>query len=144
MKNFILTFLISAAWVFAQDSSFAAVSSDTVQVVEQPAVSPSPVQGLTLDDFKKFYIGFTNGEKSLEVITLKINDVSQADSSYNFSYTLNTHNNREDGNGQILPYQSLIRFQNLEEGRISLPEDGKIVFESVTQDSVKYWKLKEK
>jgi hypothetical protein len=144
MKNFIFVFLFSVALALAQDSSMAVATNDTVQVSEPTAEIPGPVQQLNADDFKKFYIGFTNGEESLEVITLNIRDINQADSSITFNYTLNTHNNREDGNGQIWPERSLIRFQNLEEGRILIPEDGKIVFESLSQDSLNYWKLKEK
>ena len=143
MKNFISFLLISFTWLIAQDTTYAEVNADSTAVVQASEVT-SPVQRLNVDDYKKFYIGFTTADKSLEVITLNISDITPVDSKYTFNYTLNTHDNREDGEGEILPDKSLIRFQNLEEGRISIPEDGKIVFESVTQDSLKYWKLKEK
>jgi len=127
----------------AQDGTLAIANSDSIS--ESPAMDvSSPIKSLSLDDYQKFYIGFTTSEEELEVITLDIKNVASADSNITFQYTLNTHNSRENGTGNIWPDQSVIQFQNLEEGRISLPEDGKLVFESLTQDSLKYWKLKEK
>ena len=143
MKNFILAFFISLSWVLGQDSTYANPAADSLTVTNTIQEN-SGVQRLNLEDFKKFYIGFTSSDHALEVITLNISDIAGTDSSYNFNYTLNTHNNREDGNGQIWPERSLIRFQNMEEGRISIPDDGKIVFESVSMDTLNYWKLKEK
>lgn len=141
-KIFICVFALLYC-VMAQDSLKAAdpPNSNTDSIVGN---IQSPVQKLQLKDFKKFYIGFTSKENSIEVLTLDIKQAEEADSAITFQYTLNTHDNREDGIGHIWPKKSRIRFENYEEGRISLPEDGKIVFESVSQDSLNYWKLKEK
>lgn len=141
-KIFICVFVFICSGI-AQDSLTAAepLDSNNDSVV---AGLTSTVGKLDLEDFKKFYIGFTSKESSLEVITLDIKHAESADSAITFHYTLNTHDNREDGTGQIWPGKSRIRFQNYEEGKISLPEDGKIVFESVSKDSLNYWKLKEK
>lgn len=143
MKNlFICVFLLFYGGI-AQDSLTAAEPADSV--IDSVVTSlPSAVEKLNLEDFTKFYIGFTSKESSLEVITLDIKQAESADSTITFQYTLNTHDNREDGTGHIWPDKSKIRFQNYEEGKISLPEDGKIVFESISQDSLNYWKLKEK
>jgi hypothetical protein len=102
------------------------------------------VENLELNDFKKFYIGFATNNRALEVITLDIKNIAASDSGLTFHYTMNTHDNRQDGVGEIFPRRSIISFQNMEKGKISVPEDGKIVFESITQDSLNYWKLKEK
>ena len=143
MKNLFICVFVFFYSGIAQDSLTAAEPPDSIKDSFVTSL-PSPVGKLNLEDFTKFYIGFTSKESSIEVITLDIKQAESADSSITFQYTLNTHNNREDGTGHIWPNQSKIRFQNYEEGKISLPEDGKIVFESVSQDSLNYWKLKEK
>ncbi len=143
MKKIIFSLCALIYFGVAQDSTFVMAEDDSLSDSLAINIS-SPIESLNLDDYRKFYIGFSTSEKALEVITLDIKNVSSADSNFTFQYTLNTQNSREDGTGNIWPEQSIIRFQNLEEGRISLPEDGKIVFESLTQDSLKYWKLKEK
>ena len=143
MKKIIFSLFALVYFGIAQDSTLAAVEADSLSDSPNKDISSLPKK-LDLDDYKKFYIGFTTTESALEVITLDIRNVASADSNITFQYTLNTQDSREDGTGNIWPGQSIIRFQNLEEGRISLPDDGKIVFESLTQDSLKYWKLKEK
>ncbi|KAA3608821.1 MAG: hypothetical protein D8M58_18975 [Calditrichaeota bacterium] len=145
MKKIIFSLLAFIYFATAQDSSLAMV--DAVETTSHDSVAmdtTSPIQDLSLDDYQKFYIGFTTTDAALEVITLDIKNVASADSTLTFQYTLNTHNNREVGTGNIWPGKSKIQFQNMEEGRISIPEDGKIVFESLSQDTLKYWKLKEK
>lgn len=143
MKKIIFSLFAFIYFGTAQDSVFVMAEDDSLSGTAVVNLS-SAIQNLNLDDYKKFYIGFSTSEKALEVITLDIRNVTSADSNITFQYTLNTHNSRENGTGNIWPEQSIIRFQSMEEGRISLPEDGKIVFESITQDSLKYWKLKEK
>lgn len=125
--------------------SLAQDSSDTF-LINQPAKNTSSdiVKRLIYNDFQKFYIGFSSTNNSIEVITLDIINTQPTDSSISFHYTMNTKNTREEGIGEIIPESSLIRFQNMEEGRISVPADGKIIIESVTKDSLNYWKLKEK
>ncbi len=143
MKKIIFSLCLLFYSGLAQDNTTAVAQKDSVN--DSLAVGPtSPIRDLQLDDYEKFYIGFTTSDEALEVITLDIKNVAPADSNITFQYTLNTHNSRENGIGNIWPGQSIIRFQNFEEGRILLPEDGKLVFESLTQDSLKYWKLKEK
>jgi hypothetical protein len=142
IKILIGVFLLICSGI-AQDS-LAAAEPPASEGEATIAALTSTVQKLNLEDFKKFYIGFTSKESSIEVITLDIKHTEAADSAITFQYTLNTHDNREDGTGQIWPEQSRIQFQNYEEGKISLPDDGKIVFESVSNDSLSYWKLKEK
>lgn len=142
--NKMFIFLAAFVWFgLAQDSG---IVSDDGTVPESSFVAGKkvPPDKLIAEDFNKFYIGFTSKDNSLEVLTLDINNTENADSSITFHYTLNTKDTREVGVGEIWPGQSRIKFQNNEEGRITVPEDGKIEFESVTQDSVKYWKLKEK
>ena len=143
MKKLIICVFLFFYNGIAQDSLIAKTLSDSKNKSDVIAAT-SAVERLKLKDFKKFYIGFTSRENSIEVITLDIKHTESADSAINFQYTLNTHDNRQEGTGQIWPDQSKIRFQNYEEGKISVPEDGKIVFESVSQDSTNYWKLKEK
>ena len=142
-KLFICVFLLINIGI-AQDSLIAKTGLHGTKEDSVIAAFASAVSKLNLEDYKKFYIGFTAKENSIEVITLDIIHAESADSAITFQYTLNTHDNREDGTGQIWPKQSKIRFQNYEEGKISIPEDGKIVFESVSIDSLNYWKLKEK
>jgi len=142
MKTILFSLLLLVVSGSAQDSLATLPPPDSAG--NSIVAMATPVGKLNLDDFKKFYIGFTSRENSIEVITLDIKQTESADSAINFQYTLNTHDNREDGTGQIWPAQSKIRFHNYEEGKISIPEDGKIVFESVSQDSTNYWKLKEK
>ena len=143
MKKLILCVFLFIYGGIAQETLSAASPPDTEKDSMVAALN-IPVKKLNLDDFKKFYIGFTSKDNSIEVITLDIKQAEAEDSAITFQYTLNTHDNREDGTGQIWPEQSKIRFQNYEEGKISLPSDGKIVFESVSNDSLNYWKLREK
>ena len=142
MKTILFGLLLIVVSGSAQDSLATLPPPDPAN--DSIVALVTPVGKLNLEDFKKFYIGFTSRENSIEVITLDIKHTESADSAINFQYTLNTHDNRQEGTGQIWPDQSKIRFQNYEEGKISVPEDGKIVFESVSQDSTNYWKLKEK
>jgi len=143
MKKILLCVFLLIYSGNAQDSLAAAEPAGSENGATIAALT-NTVQKLDMDDFKKFYIGFTSKESSIEVITLDIKHTEAADSAITFHYTLNTHDNREDGTGQIWPKQSRIQFQNYEEGKILLPDDGKIVFESVNNDSLNYWKLKEK
>jgi hypothetical protein len=143
MKNLFIGVFVLFYSGIAQDSLTAGEPPDAI-VDSVVTIQPTPVEKLNLEDFKKFYIGFTSKERSLEVITLDIKQTESADSAITFQYTLNTHDNREDGTGHIWPNQSRIRFENYAEGRISVPDDGKIVFESISQDSLNYWKLREK
>ena len=143
MKKILICVFLFICSGLAQDS-LGATEAPASESETAIAALTSTVQKLDLEDFKKFYIGFTSKERSIEVITLDIKHTEAADSAITFHYTLNTHDNREDGTGQIWPEQSRIQFQNYEEGKISLPDDGKIVFESVSNDSLSYWKLKEK
>jgi len=142
-KIFVCVFALFCSGI-AQDSLIAKAEASDSENDSVVTALMSPVGKLNLEDYKKFYIGFTSKENSIEVITLDIKHAESADSAITFHYTLNTHDNREDGTGQIWPEQSKIRFQNYEEGEISLPDDGKIVFESVSKDSLNYWKLREK
>jgi hypothetical protein len=143
MKKIFLCVFVFIYSGIAQDSLNAAgpADSDNNSMV---AALDAPAKKLNLEDFKKFYIGFTSKDNSIEVITLDIKHAEAEDTAITFQYTLNTHDNREDGTGQIWPGQSRIQFQNYQEGKISLPADGKIVFESVSKDSLNYWKLREK
>jgi hypothetical protein len=143
MKKQLIVLLALLNYAFAQDStliiSAANISYDTLQTDIKKSADK-----LKLQDFKKFYIGFSAQNNGIEVITLDIKNIAPKDSAIEFSYTLNTRKNREDGTGTIWPAQSLIHFQNMEDGRIHIPEDGKIVFESISADTLSYWKLKEK
>ncbi|HHM01782.1 MAG TPA: hypothetical protein ENJ15_02125 [Caldithrix abyssi] len=102
-----------------------------------------PVQQLNPDDYVKFFIGFSYDKDNPEVLTLDIKSVSVSDSLISFSYIMNSHNTRTRGVGRIWPGESRIYFDNLEDGRILIPRDGKLVFESLRKDSTHYWKLKE-
>lgn len=139
MKKLIF-FLLALVYIgMAQDSL------DTTDLNEPRVMAVNNlIMNLNKNDYQKFYIGFSSIENSMEVITLDIIDTQSTDSTISFKYTLNTKNTREEGIGEILPDLLLIRFQNMEEGRISVLEDGKIILESVIQDSLNYWKLKEK
>ena len=139
MKSLFFLLLVLVYSGLAQDSS------ETITLDQQKeSTTNNQIKMLDKNAYQKFYIGFTSIQSSMELITLDIRDTQSNDSSISFQYTLNTKDTREEGIGEILPEFSLIRFQNLQEGRISVPEDGKIIFESVIQDSLNYWKLKEK
>ena len=140
MKQFLWSCLIFPFLLGAQDSTIT-LAADTVNykpVVDIQAVSFKP------ERFQRFYIGFSNDSNGMEMFTLQIKQITSQDSLYKFNYILNTRKNRYSGDGEIMPQQSLIRFDNMDEGRISLPDDGKLVFESSKFDSLNYWKLKEK
>jgi len=142
MKKILLCVFVFFYSGIAQDSLSAEGPPDSD--TNSMAALDAPAKKLNLEDFKKFYIGFTSKDNSIEVITLDIKHAEAEDTAITFQYTLNTHDNREDGTGLIWPDESKIRFQNYQEGKISLPADGKIVFESVSKDSLNYWKLREK
>lgn len=142
MKKVFLSLACLIHMGFAQDSLHTNTTNFTEKSTAVAALEP--FERLTPDDFKKFYIGFSSKANSLELITLDINKIDTADSLITFHYTLNTRYKREEGIGELWPDKSRIKFQNMEEGLVSLPQDGKIEFESVALDSINYWKLKEK
>ncbi|HED10475.1 MAG TPA: hypothetical protein ENJ10_07285 [Caldithrix abyssi] len=135
----LLFLLLAAALLPAQDTSQAppdSVSADSSRAGYH-------IQKLNPDEYVKFFIGFAYDRENPEVLTLDIKSVSVSDSSISFSYIMNSHNSRTKGVGRIWPGKSRIYFDNLEDGRILLPRDGKLVFESLRKDSTHYWKLKE-
>jgi len=138
---FLILFVVSG---ICQDGSLISLADNETPGDSSKIRRTTSVENLELNAFKKFYIGFATNNRALEVITLDIKNIAPSDSGLTFHYTMNTHDNREDGIGEIFPRRSIISFQNMERGLISVPEDGKIVFESLTQDSLNYWKLKEK
>lgn len=121
-------FLSLAAAQVAQSDSAAAQSGP-------PPLSP--------DAYCKFYIGFIYENNRPALVTLHIRSVNVVDSIFSFSYVLNRHNARVSGVGQIRPAQSRIFIDGLAEGRVEMPGDGKLIFESLSRDSLNYWKLKE-
>ncbi len=139
MKTLCLSLLI--LWpVFArQTQTVPAVAATTVLTANH-----RKGQSIPLTDFRKFYIGFMYRAQALDVITLTIRQVQQGDSTLKILYTINSRTSRHDGIGEIDMKKSLIHLENLKTGRILKPADGKLVFESIGQDSLNYWKLKEK
>jgi hypothetical protein len=142
-KIFIFLILLFVSGI-TQEASMISLADQQTPSDSSKIQRIAAVENLELNDFKKFYIGFATSNEALEVITLDIKNIAESDSGLTFHYTMNTHDNRQDGIGEIFPGRSIISFQNMEQGKISIPEDGKIVFESVAQDSLNYWKLKEK
>lgn len=122
-----------------QSATFNALPDTThIAFIKPSKTSAAPKQ---VQAYKKFYIGFK--QHGVDVLTLRINEVTILDSSYVFKYTINSAQNREDGVGQIWPDKARILFKQLNEGRIIHREDGKLIFESVSNDTLNYWKLKE-
>jgi len=146
MKNLFSMFIALSCLCYAQENLTVLVNEETPPTIieRDTLLTHSSLDKLSVEDYQKFYIGFTSDNSNLEVITLDITNIVPADTNFTFEYTINTHDNRIEGSGIILPAESIIRFQNFEEGRILLPEDGKLVFESLAKDSLNYWKLKEK
>lgn len=141
MNKYLMVFLLFLL-SFAQQKNTASVKQISASRINQ---AKSPLQkSVVFTDYRKFYIGFLYRDHVLDVITLTIRTVEQQDSTLKMSYTINSHNSRRNGTGEIDPGKSLIRFENLAVGRILKPQDGKLVFESMAKDSLNYWKLKEK
>ncbi len=94
--------------------------------------------------FKKFYIGFSNTPRGRKLLTLNITMLDSTDQNVWFKYAMNSLNTLQYGEGTISFNNKIIEFDKKEQGRFYLDEDGKIVMESVSQDSLNYWILKEK
>ena len=95
-------------------------------------------------DFQKFYIGFSNTADGLRLITLKIDKIDSLKDYIWFQYTMNSNDNREEGEGNIYLNNNLIVLSEQDSGRIGRQLDGKIYFESINNDSLNYWKILEK
>ena len=102
------------------------------------------INKLNMNDFKKFYIGYNNSEGCKNLFTMEIKALDSLDNEIKFQYTMNSKNNRKDEQGKIFLDKSTIKFAMLDEGKIFQTEEGKIVFESIKQDSLNYWEIKEK
>jgi len=139
MKN-ILFILSIISMSFTQQPKIDPVSMTSANQTKQIKT----LHTLPFMDYQKFYIGFLYRNQALDVITLTIREIQKHDSTLQIFYTINSRNSRRDGIGEIDLNSSLIHFEDLAVGKISKPQDGKVVFESITKDSLSYWKLKEK
>ena len=112
----------------------------------EPVVKSQSTSGkkFYLNDFQKFYIGFSNSVNGLRLITLKIDKIDSLKDYIWFQYTMNSKDNREEGEGNIYLYNNLIVLSEQDSGRIGRQLDGKIYFESINNDSLNYWKILEK
>ena len=139
MKNLFFILLFSLFHVPVQNTLENVLSDHPEESIRQVGLS-----NLGKEDYQKFYIGFTYKQSSMEIITLDISDAQSIDSVISFQYVLGIKDSKETGTGIIFPRLAMIRFQNMAEGHINIDQNGKIIFESVIQDSSDYWKLQEK
>jgi hypothetical protein len=95
-------------------------------------------------DFQKFYIGFSGTVEGFRLITLKIDKIDSLRDCIWFQYTMNSKDNREEGEGKIYLDKNLIVLSTQDSGHIGRQIDGKIYFESIDKDSLNYWKILEK
>ncbi|RMH64430.1 MAG: hypothetical protein D6677_04695 [Calditrichaeota bacterium] len=132
-------------WLLIITACFSlAGAQDSLSVTARDSsVTESGLRHLQPEAFRKFYIGVAYENARPALVTLDIQSVSVADSAISFSYILNRHNTRMTGVGYIWPHKSRIYIDGLKDGRVDLPRDGKLIFESLRRDSTYYWKLKE-
>ncbi len=101
-------------------------------------------RSLTMDELRSFYIGFADSQEGKRLITLNITKLDSVDNEIKFQYTMNSLKSLEEGEGTIDPVKNIVQLNDLDTGKIFRATDGKIVFESINQDSLSYWKMKEK
>ena len=139
MRQFFIILFMFYIFLFADDgiTEKNQTTSDTLSELKS-------VDSLTMKELQKFYIGFIGYGNEMRIVTLDIKELDSLDNQINFTYTLNSKDNRKDGVGKIFLNKSIIQFENLNDGKIYQDNDGKVVFESTKQDSLNYWKIKEK
>lgn len=106
--------------------------------------SPRTINDLQDEDFKSFYIGIAETPGGKKIITIEIKAVKRSGEDLAFKYVMNSKSNREAGEGKIDLNERIITFGENDTGKFSLSDDGKIILESIGQDSTNHWKVKEK
>ncbi len=144
MKKWFVFLLIFYLGGLANENGTADQKTIPDEQVRKEENAPAQVQKWSADDFKKFYIGVSRSPDGLKLITLDITEVDWQKDELRFHYVMNSQDTRRDGEGMIFPDQNIIQFNPDYSGRILRTEDGKIVFESLKQDSLNYWKIEEK
>ena len=142
MKYFLILFLILGTSVWAKDPG----TNDEKTTAQQNAATEQQVASkFNTADFQKFYIGYSESQGVKKLITVQINSLDSLDNEIQFAYTMNSVDDRKDGEGKILLNENEVQFGKEETGKVyRAEEDGKIVFESSLQDTLNYWKIKEK
>lgn len=107
---------------------------------------PSPVTApsFKMNELQNLYIGFAEDEIGKKLIVLKISPIDSLESEILFHYTLNSKTHRRDGSGKIYVDQQLIEFHKLFAGKIYRNPEGKFIFESLHQNPLNHWKIKER
>jgi len=104
--------------------------------------SPDSLPGA--ERMKSFYIGFSHYTGQQELITLAISDVDTSLEMPSFSYTMNSINSVQNGQGYYNPQEQWIELENRDKAVVSFSDSGKIILESMSKDSVNYWKMEER
>ncbi len=144
MKKWLIFLLVFYLGGLASDNGASDQKTIPDEQVQKEKSTTPTVQKWSADDFKKFYIGVSRSPEGLKLITLDITEVDWQNKEIRFHYVMNTKDTRNDGEGMIFPDQNIIQFNPDDSGRILRTDDGKIVFESLKQDSLTYWKIEEK
>jgi hypothetical protein len=106
----------------------------------------TPVDSLVrrdASDYKAFYLGFRETPSEKTFFTFRITELDSTANSIWFVYTLNTVDNRIEGEGRIYLEKGEIDFGKNNKGIIRSDQDGRIVFESSQSDTTKHWTMKE-
>lgn len=97
-----------------------------------------------MNELQNFYIGFAEHENEKKLVVLTVSPVDSLENEISFQYTLNSILHRRDGSGKIYVDQQLIEFHKLFAGRIYRTPEGKFIFESLQDNSLSHWKIKER
>jgi len=134
MRLFIIFLLIFMIQFIIGDDSLKISSIDTNQNVQDT---------IDIYQFEKFYIGFSENQTEKWLISINISNINQQEKDLVFNYVMNSKFNRKNGKGKINLTESTINFDD-NIGKFYFANNGKIIFESIKNDSSTYWKVKEK
>lgn len=144
MKFLMMLILIFYLAGFAGEEQTVPPAANPQNTPSESIQADSSHAKLSVNDVKKFYIGFAESETGMRLITLNLEPLDSTNDVIRFAYKMNSVEDRKDGEGKILLDKNVIEFNSMDAGKIQRDADGKLVLESIKQDSLSYWKMKEK
>lgn len=132
----VLTMFCLSAAQFATETERVEATTDTIRIENRR------VFAFKSADFRASYMGFANVHEEMQLISFRILTTDVVNDTLTFSYAMTMNSDHSQGTGKIIFNDARIEIPRLPEGRVSLPDGGKIIFESVDNTN-HYWKLKE-
>ena len=141
--KYLFLFILLCTGLFG-GNEFTASTTSVTEILSNGATYDNSQSELKLEELLKFYIGYTEYEGKTILITVDIQDLGSSKEEAQFHYTLNSLEGREDGIGKIYLAQGIIEFNDHLTGKIFRDNEQKIIIESLRDEGLTYWKIKEK